>query len=106
RLAKPLNLYLLGESEAGHLGISVQQLKLRVITCVALLVGTSVALGGMIGFIGLVIPHILRLLIGPDHRRLLPASALLGASVLLLADLVSRLILAPAELPIGLVTSA
>ena len=84
----------------------MQQLKLRVITCVALLVGTSVALGGMIGFIGLVIPHILRLLIGPDHRRLLPASALLGASVLLLADLVSRLILAPAELPIGLVTSA
>ena len=99
RLAKPLNLYLLGESEAGHLGISVQQLKLRVITCVALLVGTSVALGGMIGFIGLVIPHILRLLIGPDHRRLLPASALLGASVLLLADLVSRLILALRNCP-------
>ena len=73
--------------------------------CTALGVGAAVAAAGMIGFIGLVVPHLMRLLVGPDHRLLLPASALAGASLLLLADLLARLLLAPAELPIGIVTA-
>ena len=73
--------------------------------CTALGVGAAVAAAGLIGFIGLVVPHLMRLLVGPDHRVLLPASLLAGASLLLLADLVARLLLAPAELPIGIVTA-
>lgn len=100
-----LNLYLLGEGEAKHLGVNVQNLKWIIISFVALGVGTSVALSGMIGFVGLVVPHLLRLMIGPDNRLLLPASALLGGILLLLADLIARTIVSPTELPIGLVTS-
>lgn len=100
-----LNLYLLGESEARHLGLNVQQLKWIVIALVALGVGSSVALSGMIGFVGLVVPHLLRLIAGPDNRLLLPSSALLGAVLLLTADLIARTIVSPVELPIGLVTS-
>lgn len=100
-----LNLYLLGESEAKHLGVNVQKLKWIIIAFVALGVGTSVALSGMIGFVGLVVPHLLRLMIGPDNRYLLPASAVLGGILLLLADLIARTIVSPVELPIGLVTS-
>ena len=73
--------------------------------CTALSVGAAVAAAGMIGFVGLVVPHLVRLLIGPDHRLLLPASALAGGSLLLLADLLARLMLTPAELPIGIVTA-
>ena len=73
--------------------------------CTALGVGAAVAAAGLIGFIGLVVPHLMRLLVGPDHRVLLPASLLAGASLLLLADLVARLLLAPAELPIGIITA-
>lgn len=104
--SQPLNLYLLGESEARHLGVETDRLKKWIVLLVALGVGVSVALCGIIGFFGLVIPHILRLWIGPDHRLLLPGSALLGASMMLMADLASRLLIAPAELPIGLITSA
>jgi iron complex transport system permease protein len=100
-----LNLYLLGEQEAKHLGINVQKLKWIIIAFVALGTGTSVALCGMIGFVGLVVPHLLRLMIGPDNRLLLPASALLGGILLLLADLIARTVVSPTELPIGLVTS-
>ena len=71
----------------------------------ALAIGAAVAAAGMIGFVGLVVPHLVRLLAGPDHRVLLPASVLAGASLLLFADLVARLALAPAELPIGIVTA-
>ncbi|MNH39636.1 Hemin transport system permease protein HmuU [compost metagenome] len=73
--------------------------------CTALGVGAAVAAAGLIGFIGLVVPHLMRLLVGPDHRVLLPASLLAGAGLLLLADLIARLLLAPAELPIGIVTA-
>ena len=73
--------------------------------CTALGVGAAVAAAGLIGFIGLVVPHLMRLLVGPDHRVLLPASLLAGASLLLLADLAARLVLAPAELPIGIITA-
>ncbi|MFV9655959.1 FecCD family ABC transporter permease [Pseudomonas sp. NY15366] len=105
RRARALNALLLGESEARHLGFDIERLKRELVFCTALGVGAAVAAAGLIGFIGLVVPHLMRLLVGPDHRLLLPASALAGASLLLLADLVARLALAPAELPIGIVTA-
>lgn len=105
RRAAALNAMLLGESEARHLGFNVERIKRELVLCTALGVGAAVAAAGLIGFIGLVVPHLMRLLVGPDHRVLLPASLLAGASLLLLADLVARLLLAPAELPIGIVTA-
>ena len=104
-LARPMNALLLGEAEAGHLGIDTQHVKRRVIALAALVVGAATAMSGIIGFVGLVVPHLLRLALGPDHRFLLPGSALLGASLLLGADLLARTLLAPAELPIGIVTA-
>ncbi len=104
-LGRGLNALVLGEAEAFHLGIPVERLKRLVILLVAVAVGTGVAAAGVIGFVGLVVPHILRLGIGPEHRRLLPACALLGGALLVLADVVARLVAAPAELPIGLVTA-
>ena len=103
--SKALNALLLGESEARFLGIDVEQLKRRVVLLTALGIGVSVAVAGAIVFVGLVVPHIVRLLIGPDHRFLLPGSALLGALLLVLADALSRVIVAPAELPVGIVTA-
>ena len=105
RRARALNALLLGESEAGHLGINVEGLKRELVFCTALGVGAAVAAAGLIGFVGLVVPHLVRLLVGPDHRVLLPASLLAGAALLLFADLIARLVLAPAELPIGIVTA-
>ncbi|MBB2970781.1 iron ABC transporter permease [Mesorhizobium sp. RMAD-H1] len=104
-LARGLNGLALGEASAHHLGIPVQRLKNVAIVTVAAAVGASVAVSGGIGFVGIIVPHLLRLVIGPDHRYLLPASALLGSILLLLADAVSRTIVAPAELPIGIVTA-
>jgi iron complex transport system permease protein len=103
--AKSLNALLLGESEARHLGIDVQKIKRKLIFMTALGVGVSVALAGLIGFIGLIIPHMIRLLIGPDHRWLLPASALGGASLLMIADSIARVVVLPAELPTGILTA-
>lgn len=105
-LGRQLNALTLGESSAHHIGIDVQRLKNVAIGSVAACVGAAVAVSGGIGFVGIVVPHLLRILIGPDHRFLLPGSALLGAAFLLLADAVSRLIVAPAELPIGIVTAS
>ncbi|MGE4253044.1 MAG: FecCD family ABC transporter permease [Parvibaculaceae bacterium] len=99
------NALALGEAEARHLGIPVQILKRIAIVAVALLTGTAVAVSGSIGFIGIIVPHLLRLAIGPDHRYLLPASILFGAVLLTAADMASRTIVAPAELPIGIVTA-
>jgi iron complex transport system permease protein len=99
------NALALGEAEARHLGIPVQLLKRIAVVCVALLTGTAVAVSGTIGFIGIIVPHLLRLAIGPDHRYLLAASLLFGAVLLTGADMVSRTIVAPAELPIGIVTA-
>lgn len=105
RSARALNALLLGESEARHLGIDVDKLKFKLIILCALGVGISVAATGIIGFIGLVIPHLVRILIGPDHKQLLPLSALLGAVILALADIGARSLVAPSELPVGLVTA-
>lgn len=102
---RTLNALLLGEQVAQHLGIRAQRMKKWLITLAALAVGAAVAVSGMIGFVGLVVPHLMRLWLGPDHRRLMPASLLGGASLLILADLVSRTIAAPAEIPIGIITA-
>lgn len=105
-LARGLNALSLGEAEAFHLGIPVQRVKAAAILLVAVAVGASVAAAGMIGFVGIVVPHVLRLMAGADHKVLLPASALLGAALLVSADTVARIIVAPAELPIGILTAA
>ena len=104
-LARALNALALGEAAASHLGVPVQRMKNLAILAVAGATGAAVAVSGGIGFIGIVVPHLLRLVIGPDHRFLLPAAALLGAALLLLADMIARVIIAPAELPIGIVTA-
>ena len=83
----------------------MRRVKLTVMVAVSMLLGVCVSIGGTIGFVGLVVPHMVRLVLGPDHRRLLPASLLAGAVFLLLADLVGRTLLSPIELPIGVVTS-
>jgi iron complex transport system permease protein len=103
--ARKLNILLLGEAEATHLGLSIESIKTQLIFLVALSVGTAVSLSGIIGFVGLVVPHLLRLALGSDHRWILPGSALLGAILLVSADLISRTIVAPAELPIGIITA-
>ncbi|KAF0094295.1 MAG: iron complex transport system permease protein [Puniceicoccaceae bacterium 5H] len=103
--SRELNALLLGEEEAQHLGIDVGRAKTKLIVLAASLVGAATALCGTIGFIALVVPHMVRSLIGPDHRFLLPASALLGGVLLLFADMVARTVVAPAELPIGILTS-
>ena len=96
---------LLGDERAGHLGLSVERFKLLMLASASLLTAAAVAVAGLIGFVGLMVPHMVRLVLGPDHRRLLPASLLAGAIVLVLADLVARTIIAPIEIPVGIVTA-
>ena len=104
-LGGKLNALALGAREAGHLGIDVRRLETRVLAVIALGVGATTALIGMVAFVGLIVPHLLRLLQGPDHRRLLPNAALLGAALLVIAELLARTVLAPRELPVGVLTS-
>lgn len=105
RQARALNALLLGESEARHLGVDVERVKRELVLLTALGVGACVAVAGLIGFVGLVVPHLVRLMLGADHRRVIPASMLLGGGLLLIADVVARLVIAPAELPIGILTA-
>ncbi len=105
RQRRALNALLLGESEARHLGVDVQRLQRTVIVCVALGMGVAVAAAGTIAFIGLVVPHMVRMLVGPDHRYVLPLSGFVGATLLVLADTFARSVIAPTELPVGLVTA-
>lgn len=105
RWARALDLFSLGEAEAEHLGVDTERTRLGVIAASALLTGAAVSVAGVIGFVGLVVPHLIRLTVGPGHRLLLPASALGGASLLLLADLAARTVAAPAELPLGVLTA-
>jgi iron complex transport system permease protein len=100
-----LNLMLLGEDEARNSGVNAERLKKFIIFFVSLAIGASVAFCGIIGFIGLVVPHIARLIVGSNHKFYLPLSAILGAFVLLWADSIARIIIAPAELPIGIITA-
>ncbi len=103
--ARSLNAFTLGEAEAFHMGVDVERTKTAIIFLSALAVGVSVSMSGMVGFIGLVVPHLIRVVFQPDHRLVLPASVLGGAILLVISDLISRTIVAPAELPIGVVTA-
>jgi len=105
RKARELNVLALGEREAGHLGINIEKLKKQVVLISAISVGAAVSVSGIIGFLGLVVPHLARLIIGPDHRALIPISALLGAILMIISDIFARMIVSPAELPIGILTS-
>lgn len=105
RDADNINAMLLGEAEARHMGINVQQLKRRLIILAAVGVGVTVALAGMIGFIGLIVPHVARMLIGPNYKTLLPVTLLLGALLLLFADMLARTLVAPLDMPVGIVTA-
>jgi iron complex transport system permease protein len=100
-----LDALALGEREAGHVGVDVERLKRRLVVQVALAVGAGVAISGVVGFVGLIAPHIVRLLLGPSHRTLLPAAALFGGAFLVLADALARVLVAPAEMPIGVLTA-
>ncbi len=100
-----LNAFALGEEQAGYLGVNVKSSKFQIMVIVSALIGASVSVSGMIGFVGLIPPHIMRLLVGSNHKRLIPASALFGAGFLILADLLSRTVVRPLEIPIGIVTS-
>jgi iron complex transport system permease protein len=105
RWGSALNLFVLGEKEARHLGVSTETVRVGVIVLAALITGSSVAFTGTISFVGLVVPHAIRLAVGPDHRVLLPASALGGASLLVLTDLLARTVASPIEMPLGVVTA-
>lgn len=105
RLGRALNLFALGEAEARHLGVATEGVKGGAVILAALATGAAVALTGPLGFVGLIVPHMVRLAAGPDHRLLLPASALGGATLLILADLLARTVAAPAEVPVGLLTA-
>lgn len=104
-LARPLNVLQFGEAQAEQLGVDVGRLKLWIIGAASLATAAAVAFSGLIGFVGLVAPHLARLAWGPDYRRLVPLSILLGAAGLLLADVLARVVLAPQELPVGLITA-
>lgn len=103
--SRDLNLLALGEDEAQHLGVNVERMKKILLLFSALITAAAVSISGIIAFIGLIIPHIARILIGPDHRILLSASLLLGATFLVLCDSISRIIVSPAELPVGIITA-
>ena len=105
RLATALNLLQLGEEEAHYLGVDVRVVQRVLLLCSALLVAAAVAVSGVIGFVGLVVPHLMRMWLGADHRAVIPGSVLAGAFLLLIADTVARTLVAPAEMPVGLLTS-
>ena len=104
--ARPLNALLVGEESAVGLGVNLERFRLELFVLTSLLVGVAVAVSGAIGFVGLMGPHVVRMLVGSDHRRVLPVAALLGGTYLVLVDLVGRTIIAPVELPVGIVTAA
>ncbi len=104
-LARPLNVLQFGEEQAQQMGLNVERVKLLLIGAASLTTAAAVAFSGIIGFVGLVVPHVVRLLWGPDYRRLLPLASLLGAALLLLADTAARVVIAPQELPVGILTA-
>ncbi len=103
--SKALNAFSFGEEAAFHMGVSVEAVKRRILFASSLTTASCVAFTGPIGFVGLIVPHVVRLLIGPDHRRLMPVSALVGGNALVLADLLARTIVPPLEIPVGVITS-
>lgn len=103
--ARDLNILLMGEETAQHLGVEVEKLKRILLIFGSLITAAAVSIGGLIGFVGLMIPHLMRVLVGPDHRVLIPASLLVGAITLVLCDAVARVVFAPTELPVGMITT-
>lgn len=104
-MGKALNAFALGEAQADHLGLKINLVKRNVVVLSTMAVGASVAVSGIIGFVGLLVPHTVRLFIGVDNKYVLPASALLGALILTLADMIARTVVSPVELPIGVITA-
>lgn len=104
-LGRPLNVLQFGDEQALQLGLNVEQYKLVIVAASSLVAATAVSFSGIIGFIGLVVPHLVRLLWGPDYRRLIPLATIVGGVVLLASDIVARTVLAPRELPVGIVTA-
>ncbi|MFP4248228.1 MAG: FecCD family ABC transporter permease [Armatimonadota bacterium] len=102
---RDLNVLTLGDDTAWYLGLNVEQVRLILLALSSLLTAGAVAVSGVIGFVGLVVPHLMRIIAGPDHRTLLPASAIAGGTLLVLADVVARTIAAPTEIPVGIITS-
>ena len=103
--AKDLNAMLFGEETARHLGIDTERAKKLLLVVSSFTVAAAVAVSGTIGFVGLIVPHIMRLIVGPDHRILLPAAAMAGGAFLVAADTFARIALAPAEIPVGIITA-
>jgi iron complex transport system permease protein len=104
-LARDLNILQLGEEEASYLGVEVEKVKRSLIIFVSLLTASAVSVSGLIGFVGLIIPHIVRLTVGPDHRILLPSALIVGATFLVVCDIIARVIIPPGELPVGIITA-
>lgn len=103
--AKELNAISLGEEDAGHLGIDVEKIKKIILVISSFMIGSVVSISGIIGFVGLVIPHMVRFVVGSDHKILIPVSALTGAIFLILCDTISRVVVAPNEMPVGIITA-
>ena len=103
--ARDLDLLAQGEETATTLGVNVEYVKWAILAASAMLTGASVAVAGMLGFVGLIIPHVVRLLLGPAHKQLIPASGLAGGVFLVLCDLASRTVVSPAEIPLGVITA-
>jgi len=103
--ARPLNVLQLDEEQAQQLGLNVERIKLTLVVAASLITASAVAVSGIIGFVGLIVPHAVRLVWGPDHRFLLPMTTLVGAIFLILADGVARTLLSPSEVPVGVVTA-
>ncbi|MGD0626996.1 MAG: iron ABC transporter permease [Thermodesulfobacteriota bacterium] len=104
-LAKDFNILVLGEETASELGVEVERVKKIAFVFASLITGAVVSVSGLIGFVGLVVPHMVRMIWGPDHRFLLPASALMGAMLVVVADTIARTVIAPSEIPVGVVTA-
>ena len=103
--ARDLNILVLGEEQAQHLGVELEKVKKILLAAGALITAAAVSISGLIGFVGLIIPHLTRILVGPDHRILLPTSAIVGASFMMICDALARVIIAPTELPVGVITA-
>ena len=103
--SRELDAFAISEENAAHIGVDVRKVKLSIMVCVSAIIGVSVAFSGSIGFVGLIIPHIMRRLVGPSHNKLLIVTAIGGSIFLLFADLIARTVLSPIELPIGVITS-
>ncbi len=103
--SRDLNIFALGEDQARHLGVEIEKVKMILLICATLMTAAAVSISGLIGFVGLIIPHLTRLVVGPDHRILLPTSAMVGAAFLMASDSIARVIMGATETPVGVITA-